>query len=44
MDTLSTKAMMNFALFSIPKGLPAPILIRNNSLTFEESKAKKTCL
>ena len=43
--------MLNFALFSLPKGgknaysifpaLKAPSLIRNDSLTSEESKAKK---
>ena len=43
--------MLNFALSLIPKGsknapfiyraLKAPILIRNDSLTSEESKAKK---
>ena len=50
MDILSTKAMLNFVLSFIPKGgkkctfnlssLKAPILIKNDSLTFEESKAK----
>ena len=49
-DILRTKAMLNFALFSLPKrgknvssthpALKAPILIRNDSLTSEESKAK----
>ena len=49
-DILSTKAMLNFVLSFIPKGgkkctfnlssLKAPILIKNDSLTFEESKAK----
>ena len=44
--------MLNFALFSLPKGgknassiypaLKAPILIRFDSLTSKESKAKKT--
>ena len=50
MDILKTKAMLNFALFLILKGgknapfnyaaLQSPILIRNDSLTSEESKAK----
>ena len=45
--------MLNFAMFSIPKGdknassvcpaLKAPILIRNDSLTSEEFKAKTVC-
>ena len=49
---LRTKAMLNFALSIIPKGgknapfvyltLKAPILIRNDSLTSEEST--KNCL
>ena len=50
MDILRTKAMLNFALFLIPKrgknapsiypALKAPTLIRYDSLTSEESKAK----
>ena len=53
-DILRTKAMLNFALFLIPKGgknapsiYPAfkvPILIRTDSLTSEESKAKNCLL
>ena len=49
-DFLRTKAMLNFALSLIPKrdkntpsvypALKAPILIRYDSLTFEESKTK----
>ena len=49
-DILRTKAMLNFALFTIPKedkdaspiypAFKVPILVRNNSLTSEESKAK----
>ena len=49
-DILRTKAMLNFALFLIPReaknapsiypALKAPILIRNDSLTSEVSKAK----
>ena len=49
-DILRTKVMLNFALSLIPKGgknapsvcpaLKAPILIRNDSLTSEESKAE----
>ena len=49
-DILRTKAMLNFELYSIPKGeklhpsiypaLQSPILIRNDSLISEESKAK----
>ena len=52
-NILRTKAMLNFALFSFPKGgkhvcsiylaLKAQILIRNDSLIFEESKAKTVC-
>ena len=51
-DNLRTKAMLNFALFLLPKAgqnvssiYPASkalILIRNDSLTSEESKAKKS--
>ena len=54
MTVLRTKAMLNFALSLIPKGgkkctfylsLKAPILIRNDRLTSEESKSKaKNCL
>ena len=50
-DISRTKVMLNFELSLIPKGgkkapsiypaLAAPILIRNDSLTSEESKAKK---
>ena len=49
MDILRTKAVLNFALSLIPKGgknatfylaLQAPILIRNDSLTSEESNTK----
>ena len=51
MDILRTKAMLNFALFFFSKeakmrflflkpALKAPILISNDSLTSEESKAK----
>ena len=49
-DILRTTAILNFALSLIPKGgkntpsthpaLKAPILIRNDSLASEESKAK----
>ena len=49
-DILRTKALLNFALPLIPKGgknapsiypaLKAPILIKNDSLTSEESRAK----
>ena len=49
-DILKTKAMLNFVLSFIPKGrkkctfiypaLKAPILIKNHSLTSEESKTK----
>ena len=49
-DNLRTKAMLNFAMSSVPKGgknipsiyppLKAPILIRNDSLTSEESTAR----
>ena len=46
MDILRTKAMLNFALSLIPNApsiypaSKAPILMRNDSLTSEESKAK----
>ena len=50
-DILRTKAMLNFTLSLIPKGgknvpsiypaLKTPIVIRNDSLTSEESNAKK---
>ena len=50
MDILRTKTMLNFAMYSVPKGgknvasiylaLKAPILIRNDILTSEESKAR----
>ena len=49
-ETLGTKTMLNFALSLIPKGgkrapsiypaLKGSILIKNDSLTFDESKAK----
>ena len=49
-DIFRTKAMLNFALSLIPRGgqnapfiypaLKAPILIRNDSLTSEETTAK----
>ena len=52
-DILRTNAMSNFALFSILEGgknapsiypaLKSPILIRNDSMTSEESKAKRVC-
>ena len=52
-DILRTKAMLNFSLSLIPKrgkntpyiypALKAPILIRNDCLTSEESKAKTVC-
>ena len=51
-DILRTKGMLNFALSVILKGgknapstypsLKAPVLIRNDNLTSEESKLKKT--
>ena len=50
-DILRTKAILNFALSPTPEGgknassiyptFNVPILIRNDSLTYEESKAKK---
>ena len=49
-EILGTKTMLNFALSLIPKGgkgapsiysaLKGSILIKNDSLTFDESKAK----
>ena len=41
-DILRAKAVLNFALSLIPKGsnLKAPISIRNDNLTSEESTAK----
>ena len=49
-NILRTKAMLNFAFFWLPKegkntcsiypALNVPVLIRNDSLTSEESKAK----
>ena len=51
-DILRTKSMLNFAMSLIPKGgkntpsiypaLKSPILIRNDSLTSEVSKAKNS--
>ena len=53
-DILKTEAMLNFALSLIPKegksassinpSFKAPILIRNDNLTSEESKTKKPFL